>query len=67
MALHSLDRERTVDTPEDTLRDAYARFAADRIAISFSGAEDVVLIGVAQEIAVLEAVGVLGLVELGAE
>jgi phosphoadenosine phosphosulfate reductase len=50
MALHSLDRERTVDTPEDTLRDAYARFAADRIAISFSGAEDVVLIEMAVSI-----------------
>ena len=50
MALHSLERERTVDAPEDILRDAYARFRADRIAISFSGAEDVALIDMAVSI-----------------
>src|SRR5262245_13541300 len=51
MALHSLERERVLETPEEVLREAYARFPADRIAISFSGAEDVVLIDMAASIA----------------
>jgi len=50
MALHSLEREQAVETPEEILRDAYARFPADRIAISFSGAEDVALIDIAVSI-----------------
>jgi phosphoadenosine phosphosulfate reductase len=36
-----------IDSPQAVLRDAYARFDADRIAISFSGAEDVALIDMA--------------------
>jgi len=55
MALRSLERnttqpEGTVDSPEYVLAEAYERFAADRIAISFSGAEDVVLIELATRI-----------------
>jgi phosphoadenosine phosphosulfate reductase len=51
MALHSIERERAVETPEEILRDAYARFPSEKIAISFSGAEDVVLIDIAASIA----------------
>ena len=50
MALHSLERERA-ETPEEVLREAYAQFPSDRVAISFSGAEDVVLIDMAASIA----------------
>lgn len=38
------------NTPEDILLDAAARFSADKIAISFSGAEDVVLIDMAHKL-----------------
>jgi phosphoadenosine phosphosulfate reductase len=42
-------RERT---PEDVLLDAASRFAADKIAISFSGAEDVVLLDMAHNLGI---------------
>lgn len=37
--------------PEDIIADAYSRFPTDRISISFSGAEDVVLIDLAVKLA----------------
>jgi phosphoadenosine phosphosulfate reductase len=40
----------TTTTPQQVLRDAYERFRPERIAISFSGAEDVVLIDMACQI-----------------
>jgi phosphoadenosine phosphosulfate reductase len=39
--------KRKIRTPQEILRDAYARFSPERIGISFSGAEDVVLIDMA--------------------
>jgi phosphoadenosine phosphosulfate reductase len=37
-------------TPQDTLKDAFERFETNRISISFSGAEDVVLIDMAHKL-----------------
>jgi len=37
-------------SPQDILADATARFAADKVAISFSGAEDVVLVDMARQL-----------------
>ncbi|MCP5180275.1 MAG: phosphoadenylyl-sulfate reductase [Pseudomonadales bacterium] len=37
-------------SPQDILADAAARFAADKVAISFSGAEDVVLVDMARQL-----------------
>ena len=55
MATRSIESKVSVDalrdeSPEAVIADAFARFAADRIAISFSGAEDVVLIDIATKI-----------------
>jgi len=47
-----LERSRaaTAAEPESVLREAYAKYSSDRIAISFSGAEDVVLIDLARRV-----------------
>src|SRR5262245_9204941 len=54
MATRSIEttalEDRAEATAETVLRDAFARFDSDRIAISFSGAEDVVLIDIATRI-----------------
>ncbi len=47
---HNTQLPHSEPTPEDVLFDAASRFAADKIAISFSGAEDVVLIDMAHKL-----------------
>jgi phosphoadenosine phosphosulfate reductase len=50
MASRPLESRPPVDSAEALIADALARFPGDRIGISFSGAEDVVLIDIAQRI-----------------
>jgi phosphoadenosine phosphosulfate reductase len=47
MKTQQLEKQQSVASPEAVLRDAYDRFDPKQIAISFSGAEDVVLIDMA--------------------
>jgi phosphoadenosine phosphosulfate reductase len=50
--LDSIVECETLPSPEDVLRRAFEQFAPERIAISFSGAEDVVLIDMACQLGV---------------
>ncbi len=55
MAVGSAERltdDGTVRSPTDVLSEAFARHGADRVAISFSGAEDVILIDMAVRLGV---------------